>query len=86
MGGVRSHTAGAVRLGLFARALLGGPPRKAEMALHGSFAATGEGGLSVEQGVDGNGCASDSILGGLPRRFRPAVHVDHQSTDEVSWE
>lgn len=38
-----SHTAGAVRLGLFARALLGGPPRKAEMALHGSFAATGEG-------------------------------------------
>lgn len=38
-----SHTAGAVRLGLFARALLGGLPRKAELALHGSFAATGEG-------------------------------------------
>lgn len=38
-----SHTAGAVRLGLFARALLGGPPSKAELALHGSFAATGEG-------------------------------------------
>ena len=38
-----SHTAGAVRLGLFARALLGGLPRRAELALHGSFAATGEG-------------------------------------------
>lgn len=38
-----SHTAGAVRLGLFARALLGGTPQRAELALHGSFAATGEG-------------------------------------------
>lgn len=38
-----SHTAGAVRIGLFAGILLGEPVRKAEIALHGSFAATGEG-------------------------------------------
>lgn len=38
-----SHTAGAVRLGALARALLGEPPHRAELALHGSFAATGEG-------------------------------------------
>jgi L-serine dehydratase len=38
-----SHTAGAVRIGAFARKLLGQAPRKAVIQLHGSFAATGEG-------------------------------------------
>lgn len=39
-----SHTAGAVRLGLVARALLGGSePACATLGLHGSFAATGHG-------------------------------------------
>ena len=38
-----SHTAGACRLGLMARAILGGTPAEARIALHGSFAATGEG-------------------------------------------
>jgi len=38
-----SHTAGAVRLGLMARALLGAPPRRAMIGLHGSFAQTGKG-------------------------------------------
>ena len=38
-----SHTAGACRLGLMARAVLGGTPETAHIALHGSFAATGEG-------------------------------------------
>lgn len=38
-----SHTAGACRIGLFARQLLGRPPRHAQIDLHGSFAATGEG-------------------------------------------
>ena len=38
-----SHTAGAVRIGAFARKLLGEAPRKAVIQLHGSFAATGEG-------------------------------------------
>ena len=38
-----SHTAGACRLGLMARALLGEVPRSATLELHGSFAATGVG-------------------------------------------
>lgn len=38
-----SHTAGAVRIGLFAHRLLGGQPTRCRIALHGSFAATGEG-------------------------------------------
>lgn len=38
-----SHTAGACRLGLMGRAILGGTPERAHIALHGSFAATGEG-------------------------------------------
>lgn len=38
-----SHTAGAVRIGLFAHRLLGRKPSHARIELHGSFAATGEG-------------------------------------------
>ena len=38
-----SHTAGAVRIGRMARALLGQEPIQAELLLHGSFSSTGEG-------------------------------------------
>ena len=38
-----SHTAGAVRIGLLARRLLGCAPSNAVLRLHGSMAATGEG-------------------------------------------
>ena len=38
-----SHTAGAVRIGLIARRLLGSQPVSADLMLHGSFAATGTG-------------------------------------------
>lgn len=38
-----SHTAGAVRIGRLTRALLGSEPVHAELLLHGSFAATGQG-------------------------------------------
>lgn len=38
-----SHTAGAVRIGRVARRLLGSQPVRAEIAFHGSFAATGAG-------------------------------------------
>ncbi len=38
-----SHTAGACRLGLIARALIGGTPDNAKVELHGSFARTGTG-------------------------------------------
>jgi len=54
-----SHTAGACRLGLLARCLVGGTPEKATVELHGSFARTGEG-----HGTD------KAIVGGL-MGFRP---------------
>ena len=38
-----SHTAGAVRIGRMARALLGEAPVRAKLHLHGSFAETGVG-------------------------------------------
>lgn len=38
-----SHTAGAVRIGLISRQLLGRRPKRATIYFHGSFAATGEG-------------------------------------------
>jgi L-serine dehydratase len=49
-----SHTAGAARIGLLARAVLGVTPARAEVTLHGSFWATGRG-----HGTD------RAILGGL---------------------
>ena len=54
-----SHTAGACRLGLLARCLVGGTPERARIQLHGSFARTGEG-----HGTD------KAIVGGL-MGFRP---------------
>lgn len=38
-----SHTAGACRIGLFVRELVGGQPEQARIELHGSFARTGAG-------------------------------------------
>jgi L-serine dehydratase len=49
-----SHTAGACRIGLFARGLVGGQPESARIELHGSFARTG-----VGHGTD------RAIVGGL---------------------
>ncbi len=54
-----SHTAGACRIGLLARDLIGGTPETARVELHGSFARTGEG-----HGTD------LAIVGGL-LGFRP---------------
>ena len=54
-----SHTAGACRLGLLARCLVGGTPQRAVLELHGSFARTGEG-----HGTD------KALVGGL-MGFRP---------------
>ena len=54
-----SHTAGACRIGLLARGLIGGTPQRSLIELHGSFARTGEG-----HGTD------KAIVGGL-LGFRP---------------
>jgi len=72
-----SHTAGACRLGLLARALVGGTPQTARIELHGSFARTGEG-----HGTD------KAIAGGLmgfrpdDERLRTALEIaEHEHLD-----
>ncbi|MHB0947450.1 MAG: L-serine ammonia-lyase, iron-sulfur-dependent subunit beta [Gemmatimonadaceae bacterium] len=72
-----SHTAGACRLGLLARCLVGGTPQRARIELHGSFARTGEG-----HGTD------KAIVGGLlgfrpdDERLRTALEiVEHEGLD-----
>ncbi len=72
-----SHTAGACRLGLLARGLVGGTPHRARVELHGSFARTGEG-----HGTD------KAIVGGLmgfrpdDERIRTALEIaEHEGLD-----
>ena len=72
-----SHTAGACRIGLLARGLVGGTPQRARLELHGSFARTGEG-----HGTD------KAIVGGLmgfrpdDERLRTALDIaEHEGLD-----
>jgi len=65
-----SHTAGACRIGLLARCLVGGTPERGLLQLHGSFARTGEG-----HGTD------KALVGGLlgfkpdDERLRTALQI-----------
>ncbi len=76
-----SHTAGACRLGLLARALVGGTPQTARIELHGSFARTGEG-----HGTD------KAIAGGLmgfrpdDERLRTALEIAEQEHLDYRFE
>lgn len=66
-----SHTAGACRLGLMARAILGTTPERAVIRLHGSFAATGAGHGTQRAMVGGLlGLAPDDLR--LRRAFEEA--------------
>lgn len=66
-----SHTAGACRLGLMARAILGATPERARTRLHGSFAATGAGHGTQRAMVGGLlGLAPDDLR--LRRAFEEA--------------
>jgi L-serine dehydratase len=59
-----SHTAGAVRLGALARAVLGADPISADVDLHGSFASTGRGhgtDLAITAGLLGMAPDDDRI-------------------------
>jgi L-serine dehydratase len=95
-----SHTAGAVRIGLFARRLLGGCPASARIGLHGSFAATGEGHgtplallaglLGLEPDDEGIPSAEDlAARAGLEWRFETVdlgdVHPNSARL-ELAWE
>ncbi|MBQ9973422.1 MAG: L-serine ammonia-lyase, iron-sulfur-dependent subunit beta [Oscillospiraceae bacterium] len=66
-----SHTAGAVRIGNIARALMGHPPTNASLLLHGSFASTGAGHGTHQALVAGLlGLAPDDVR--VPDSFRLA--------------
>ena len=66
-----SHTAGAVRIGRMALALLGTEPVRAEISLHGSFAETGRGHGTDRALVAGLlGMAPDDLR--IPRSFEEA--------------
>lgn len=75
-----SHTAGACRIGLFARELVGGQPEQALVELHGSFARTG-----VGHGTD------RAIVGGLlgfhpdDERLRQSLELAEQAGLAVSF-
>lgn len=79
-----SHTAGAVRIGAMARALLGQTPRRAKLLLHGSFESTGKGHGTHQALVAGLlGLAPDDSR--VPDSFRLAQeHGLEYSFDTVS--
>lgn len=76
-----SHTAGAVRLGLLARAVFGGMPEAARIGLHGSFASTGHGhGTDIALVAGLLGLAPDDP------RIRDAMRLAEESGLSVSFD
>ncbi len=74
-----SHTAGACRLGLMARTILGGTPERARIQLHGSFAATGEGHGTHRAIVGG-------LIGLAPDDLRLRQAYDEANQAGLEWE
>ena len=74
-----SHTAGAVRIGLMSRLLLGAPAVKAYIRLHGSFAQTYKGHERIRKSLQ---IAKET---GLAITFEPTVISDaHPNTAEIT--
>ena len=79
-----SHTAGAARIGLYARRLLGAAPARAELLLHGSFAATGEGHgthLALLAGLLGMEADDERIPKALEEAAAAGLQVAFGTTD-----
>src|SRR5215471_5003028 len=78
-----SHTAGACRLGLIARGLVGGTPERAKIELHGSFARTGEGhgtDKAIVAGLMGFRPDDDRIRSSLEIAEREALQYKFEKT------
>ena len=75
-----SHTAGACRIGLFARGLVGGTPERARVELHGSFAKTG-----VGHGTDR--AIAGGLMGFLPddERLRESLDLARAAGLEIEF-
>jgi len=79
-----SHTAGAARIGLIARRLLGEPPHRARLGLHGSFAATGKGHATdraLVAGLLGETPESESLPTALERAPTAGLAVEFCAID-----
>ncbi len=79
-----SHTAGAVRLGLLARAVFGAEPARAVVTLHGSFASTGRGhgtDLALAAGLMGMRIDDPTIRGALELAARRGMTVEFREAD-----
>jgi L-serine dehydratase len=76
-----SHTAGACRIGIIARALVGGTPDEAKVELHGSFARTG-----IGHGTDR--AIAGGLLGYLPddERLRESLEAAAAVGMKVTFE
>jgi L-serine dehydratase len=74
-----SHTAGACRLGLMGRAILGDTPKRARVRLHGSFAATGEG-HGTQRAIVGG------LVGITPDDLRLRDAYDQARAAGLTWE
>ncbi len=75
-----SHTAGAVRLGQIARAILGAQPERVLVELHGSFALTGRG-----HGTDRAVVAGLLGFSTYDERIRDSLALAQQAGMEVSF-
>ncbi|HUO51801.1 MAG TPA: L-serine ammonia-lyase, iron-sulfur-dependent subunit beta [Gemmatimonadaceae bacterium] len=73
-----SHTAGACRIGLLARGLVGGTPESARVELHGSFARTGEG-HGTDKAIAGG------LLGFRPDDERLRDALDIMAREGLDW-
>jgi L-serine dehydratase len=75
-----SHTAGACRIGLFARGLIDGQPDSARVELHGSFARTGAG-HGTDRAIAGG------LLGFFPddERLRQSLELARAAGLEISF-
>lgn len=79
-----SHTAGAVRLGALARAILGEQPATALIQLHGSFASTGRGhgtDLALAAGLMGMSPDDDRIPKALAHAGTQGLDVTFSEAD-----
>lgn len=79
-----SHTAGAARLGLLARAIFGREPTEARIELHGSFASTGPGhgtDLALVAGLLGIAPDDPAMADALDAAKRAGLNVSFSEAD-----
>jgi len=79
-----SHTAGAVRLGLLGRSILGEEVRRARLTLHGSFAQTGKGHgtyQALTAGLLGRQVDDPALVNSLEEATAKGVEVTFAAAD-----